>query len=562
MSDKRWGCPWHGLIQGGQLNTPAGSISYPVGPGDGSNHLIDFGMPAVSTPAEHAALGMQWSNKAILGSGYLHGQQIPAGAWVYRDDNGANWLVKSSLHGAASSAPSSTTLSLSRFGEIGGKQETYQVVVPQLDYQVDIRAVWGDVHVNTQLFSVHPKGWSAVFSASSYCWLLLSLSGPGENCSATLSFLRTTQQTAGVTHIPAKLGGELGDLGATQVTLASLMKSYESKYRKTGDNGTPPECGGESRLVEDLGPYEGGSSGIVDLQEVTTGGPQADVFGVTGRIIGMVYKPDGSLTEISASSKKTMTQDVGYSYDSANPEAAYKGVFHEPSNSCIAEQISKTNGYISFTCHAQLSASVTVELLQDGVVVASETDSYGYSLSESSYCGPIDIDVSTPAEAFIKTSTFSAYAGGAEFSDSGQSSMNGAGNYAKIKAAFYWAFISAPFFSANISGNEREKPSLSIYVPSAAVVSGEGSSENWDVISRRLDMSVRFSSDYFDILEPVVYSNGVYGIQRRTAVGIEAVGPVATPVGAKAAATGAVRYASFNPVTGEVVRSTSMVNWT
>lgn len=71
-----FGNPWHGYEQGGDLYTPAGAlITLPEGQSyfraaDGGNHLIDLGMPPVTTTPAETALGITWSNKAVLaGSG-------------------------------------------------------------------------------------------------------------------------------------------------------------------------------------------------------------------------------------------------------------------------------------------------------------------------------------------------------------------------------------------------------------------------------------------------------------------------------------------------------------
>lgn len=110
----RFGNPWHGYEQGGSLYTPAGvPITLPAGqayhrPADGGNHLIDLGLPVVTSSPSEIAKGMAWSNKAVLtGSGL--GMAVPiynpvrgSGAsavlfrslsWAYRCSDGTVYLL-------------------------------------------------------------------------------------------------------------------------------------------------------------------------------------------------------------------------------------------------------------------------------------------------------------------------------------------------------------------------------------------------------------------------------------------------------------------------------------
>lgn len=143
----QWGCPWHGAVEGGQLTLPSGStLAWPQPPGDTADdagftlHARMPDVPPVERTAEElaadAAEGMQWLASAIIagagrqesadtGAAYLHGRNV--NGWIYAAPDGSRWLVRGLGRKRMYSSDLSMTLSLSRFGVLGGKARSYSV---------------------------------------------------------------------------------------------------------------------------------------------------------------------------------------------------------------------------------------------------------------------------------------------------------------------------------------------------------------------------------------------------------------------------------------------------
>lgn len=127
-----WGCPWHGLIRGGELTTDAEHvIEFPQPDGfmpvdQGFTSLIALtGAPDVEH-AEADEKGRQFMRKAILGAGQVHGVKLPPGAWIYESAPGVNWLVTCNLHNAQlsdSSTRFNAQITVERFGVVGEQQQ-------------------------------------------------------------------------------------------------------------------------------------------------------------------------------------------------------------------------------------------------------------------------------------------------------------------------------------------------------------------------------------------------------------------------------------------------------
>ncbi|MCY1221617.1 hypothetical protein D9M72_336820 [compost metagenome] len=133
-----WGCPWHGLVKGGQLELPNGrTIAYPQPPqtwpwDSGDTRLVS--RPGHSAPvrtdeelAADAAAGRQWMGAAILagGEGQLHGRPLERNSWIYCAPSGARWLVDAHRAGTcpAGAEVFDIQLELRRFGVIGGQPD-------------------------------------------------------------------------------------------------------------------------------------------------------------------------------------------------------------------------------------------------------------------------------------------------------------------------------------------------------------------------------------------------------------------------------------------------------
>ena len=220
-----WGCPWHGLVRGGKVTLPNGSLkSYPQpasmtftsGPGGstinrpqdtyGITHRHAAGLPPVSISAEDVAAGRQWRNEAIMSGGryQVHGKQLDG--WVYVDPDGARWLVRCSAINEQDirslTAPLSVSLTFLRFGVLGGTPAawSFSVSLPLPDI-----GATGSAYL--MFDAIKPDGSAAVINVNSRTFtarrmarvsigfIELAISGPGSAPIITASVVRTNAQT-------------------------------------------------------------------------------------------------------------------------------------------------------------------------------------------------------------------------------------------------------------------------------------------------------------------------------------------------------------------------------
>ena len=212
------GNPFHGLVKGGQLTLPnAATMPYPQPVGEhwqqGSTALIKHpNAPGVTrTPeaqAEDAAAGLQWWDRAILSGNQLYGKELPG--WIYIDPNGGRWLVTTTLSTAHISG-GVCTVTLSRFGVLGGEPEsyTYSVTVPNMGQGTPV--ISGTTGTRVQRYHSSPTGNAAVFEVAleysqgyerfwrwrAVGWVEMMLAGPGAACIITFAVRKTRTQTLG-----------------------------------------------------------------------------------------------------------------------------------------------------------------------------------------------------------------------------------------------------------------------------------------------------------------------------------------------------------------------------
>ena len=297
-----WGCPWHGLIRDGQLELPNGeSMAFPQTFANGNTALIAVpGVPEVERTAEEAAddaqSGRQWWNKAILSANRIHGRPLPSrDSWLYVDDAGDLWLVSTSFSSGLVSG-GTTTVTLRRFGVLGGAviEHSYSVSVPNMGQ--DTPSISGSLNSTPTVRKYHssPTGNAAVFEISlafgasspgatdnnrfwQYrpCgWVEVRLSGLGSECSISVEVLKTREQTLGSTYFEP------------------LERTVEVYYL------VDPEGSGPIYISTE--PPTGPVSAAYDLVA-------HDIYdGATGRsgfadyIVGMWYDEGGVLHEVSA----------------------------------------------------------------------------------------------------------------------------------------------------------------------------------------------------------------------------------------------------------------------
>lgn len=219
-----FGCPYHGLVQGGELLLPnEETISYPQPEMRtypytcGETHLIAIpGAPGAQRSeeqqAEDSAQGWQWLDKAILAGGrqQLHGTNV--NGWVYVDPNGDRWRVVHPFTGAVFdiTAPYSANLSLHRFGVFGGEPATHSRPMSLSDWGQSTPDLGTLSNVRLRLESVSSDGTAAIimiyvdapgsslpFYRAPLGFLLLEISGAAETATVSLSVLRTRAQTVG-----------------------------------------------------------------------------------------------------------------------------------------------------------------------------------------------------------------------------------------------------------------------------------------------------------------------------------------------------------------------------
>lgn len=130
----KWGNPWHGRFEPAGLRLPDGSLKpYTLAPPANApdTYLVRFaGIPAPETPAEQAALGMQWHPDAVFYT--LDKRYSPNAAkgigytsWLWRSPFGEVWRLRLAFawpgSGVAVGAGTTTGLKVwaSRFGASG-----------------------------------------------------------------------------------------------------------------------------------------------------------------------------------------------------------------------------------------------------------------------------------------------------------------------------------------------------------------------------------------------------------------------------------------------------------
>ena len=214
------GNPFHGLVKGGQLTLPnAATMPYPQPVGEhwqqGSTSLIKHpNAPGITRSpeqqAEDTAAGLEWWDRAILSSNQLYGKELQG--WIYIDPNGDRWMVTSTLSTLHISG-GTCSVTLARFGVLGGEPEsyTYSVTVPNMGQATPaINLAKGN---RLTRFHTSPTGAGAVFELSvefqeAYWrwwswrpagWVEMTLEGPGAECVAEVSVLKTRMQALGST---------------------------------------------------------------------------------------------------------------------------------------------------------------------------------------------------------------------------------------------------------------------------------------------------------------------------------------------------------------------------
>jgi len=216
MTGPVWGCPYHGLVEGGKLKLSNGkSIKHPhehTSSYDytGSTILVKHPLAEAversdEEKEEDNKRGWQWWDQAIIGGGRLHGGQLYG--WIYIDPDGACWRVVATLAGIE------WNVKLSRFGVLSGKLEEYTYPLTQLDLGQKEPAVKQPPGANAgYAWTLHHATLTGDHAAMELSmdfgadepwryrpvgWIELSLKGKGAECEPTLAVIYNRAQTLG-----------------------------------------------------------------------------------------------------------------------------------------------------------------------------------------------------------------------------------------------------------------------------------------------------------------------------------------------------------------------------
>lgn len=394
-----WGCPWHGLIKGYRLALPNGTSPLfpqpsPFGTWQmGSTSLIQHPGAAeiVRSPDEaaaDAAAGRQWWNKAVLAGDTLHGHAL--GGWIYIDSAGACWLATttlSELHIEGGLA----TLTLKRFGVLGGKEEVhaYTFTMPDMGQAEPVLEGSSGLY-RVSRYHANKTGSAAVFEVSAEflgelysrwrwrpCgWVELELSGPGAACVVTARTVKTRTET-------------LGTASGTPLVLVDDHWYVEEKV------------GGGTRLTQTP---TGATTYYRIVQHFAVSSTESS--GYSGYVVGMFYG-DSGLREL------TLSESAVTPYSS--PVAVHTG----PTD--FAPSVPVTGTWTSTTT---FDTSLTVTYAIDGEPVCS----YVHSATQSSS----QTGVITESGSSLTFSNSADFTPGGSRSDSGsltwlQDGMGGLG---------------------------------------------------------------------------------------------------------------------------------------
>lgn len=545
MSNTRWGCPWHGLVENGNLQTPAGPIA--IGHTSHSDtHLIDFGMPAVDTPAEHQAKGMAWLNKAIISGGRLHGTELPEGSWIWRDDNDENWLVEveNTYFGKADGQP--VEVVLTRFGVIGATvRETYTYSVNMPSAGADYAAHYGGSlrSMALKMRDVSPRGNAAVFGVRLpfqgwyASWAELTLSGTGGSCTLSLGMVRTAAITAGV----------LADADLAPAGFWYGAFITHSVKTSTGSMPEIPDCTGQ--LVETWNgepvhyaagePWPSKSSYIYSANVWSLDAEKSR----RGVIVGMIYSDTGDLVELSAD---FVVSVVGESPTPAEQweDAVVTTTGHGMSGNACIPDVSTSYGWVKVSLNAQATLEAKVSLRVGDQLAHEVTQVVTLSHTaavEHTNGGPY------PIQTVADTET--------TWSSGGRSKTSRRSNDGSTVLNI--SMFSDSFGAIIFPENAVAEPSISFIVPT----------DTDDFAVMRMSV-VRYSNNVIGIHKELTGNqSSPYEPPGSVSLEYDTGNAVATPLGQrtvaeeKGAGPSPYLHASFNPITGQVARSNNRVNW-
>lgn len=436
MTKPAFGCPWHGKIAGGQLQVSAGkSIACPQPTGDyawqrGAAALIAKpGVPVVVRDAEQQAsdlaAGRQWLNRAVMaGDSWLHGKQLGSGAWIYIDPVGDRWLVSTTLHGAFGT-PNSATVTLKRFGVLGGKPEQFSQTVPVPDLGQGTPAVGVQLSaLRITRYHSSPTGGAALFMVGWLMnapeafdmrplgWVELTIAGPGAAAAINVSVLKTRAQTLG----PA--GSDSGELPNTsypyRITTTQEVADASQPY---------PVCTGT--ITTTLTPK---------LEPAPDGNPLVRIYAGTrtrswsGLVLAMWYKPDGSISELTmAQHWQSVVTCPDVTASVISKRVTVKTLTGQSGGGCAFTNVQQSDWALRVARSSSNATTLKMSYMLDGVTVAERSIAYTNSyVSVDTFNANGEIEFSrTDSQSCVPGGTTTNTSSGVRY---GAESINGPGD--------------------------------------------------------------------------------------------------------------------------------------
>lgn len=300
------GCPWHGRVENGELHLPNGDTRSWPQPENGDTKLIALNgvAPIARTPeqlAEDAVAGREWRNVAILSGidNQLYGTALGRNAWIWQDAAGDRWKVTiGDLSIGSFDDGLDTHVQVERFGAFGAPSESHSrpLVLADLGQSVPVISVvsGGEMRVldctetgARAIVEIYVSGPSIAPPrlyefGPSIGYLEVALSGAVRtgSWSAAATVLRTRAQTLGDGSGGSSrtIVAKRAILDYTETRIGNCPESGEVVYHTTANGYTFVHTGTSDDLYED--------------------GDEEYHWTQSGRVIAMWYS-DGVATEVA-----------------------------------------------------------------------------------------------------------------------------------------------------------------------------------------------------------------------------------------------------------------------
>jgi len=466
--------------------------------------------------------GIEWRDDVLItgARNQIYGQQLDG--WLYAGPDGNPWHIDAIPFEGSIGTSFNEIVTVSLFGRVGVPAEKYDVTVTLADTGQSAPSLTASPQA--EVLDITPDGSKAVImiwsrtdrppfttvalDKMSLGFLLLELSGtPGVDFVASLSVLRTRDQTLGLSH-------DTGNPAIVQVTYYTDLGETTEEVIVGG-----ADCSGYREIKVTPSAYPTSGTGA-SFSVGTVSGQR--VRGVSDRIVGMWFDASGTPQDVTLSFSATYTIDSPGLTQSASGQYVRRE-YHTGGTSGFceygpAELISSYTRTYSRFVQRSIDVSIKLQHLGDSVewlMGRDETSDYSYARSS--------------AEAFTEAWETS------EVVDSGFGSYSRSSNND-------WNFQSsqrdgdAPI---GFTPDERLRLSEPFFL---------GIFVNGDFVNNRIGW-MRYSNNAIGIYQ-ITDTDGAAATWRQ--------GPVIHPAGKDSqvyANPSLQRYGSFNPSSAELVRN-------